>query len=155
MEIKIISTGKTKEKYLQSGLQLYLKRLKHYGRINYIEGKGHKGKSDPMDQLKAESEWMLSQIGSEDYVILLDEKGNTLSSRGLARQLNQWMSHLSHPLCFIIGGAYGFDASLRSRSQYTLSLSAMTFSHQMVRLIFCEQLYRAFTILAGQSYHND
>lgn len=155
MQIKIISTGKTKEKYLKAGIQLYLDRLKHYGRIEYIEGKGIKGHSDPTQQQKLEYNWIKKRLGREDYIILLDEKGRHHSSRSFAKQLNQWMSHLSQPLCFVIGGAYGFDEELRSRAQYTLSLSKMTFSHQMIRLIFAEQLYRAFTILAGQSYHND
>jgi len=155
MQIKIITTGKTKEKYLRQGVQLYLDRLKHYGRIQYIEGKGTRGQSAAEQQLKAEGDWMLSKIGANDFVVLLDEKGKHLTSRGLAKQLNQWMNHLAQPICFVIGGAYGFAPEVRTRSNYTLSLSAMTFSHQMVRLIFTEQLYRAFTILAGQCYHND
>ncbi len=155
MQIKIITTGKTKEKYLKQGLQLYLDRLKHYGRIQYIEGKGTRGQSAAEQQLRAEGDWMLSKIGENDFVVLLDEKGKHLTSRGLAKQLNHWMNHLAQPICFVIGGAYGFAPEVRTRSNYTLSLSAMTFSNQMVRLIFTEQLYRAFTILAGQSYHND
>jgi len=155
MRIKIITTGKTKERYLKSGIQMYLDRLKHYGRIEYMEGKGSRGQTAPDQQLKVETAWMLKVIEEQDFVILLDEKGEQLSSRGLARQLNHWMNHVSQPLSFVIGGAYGFSSEMRARANYTLSLSKMTFSHQMVRLIFAEQLYRAFTILAGQSYHND
>ena len=134
---------------------MYLDRLKHYGRIEYMEGKGSRGQTAPDQQLKVETAWMLKVIEEQDFVILLDEKGEQLSSRGLARQLNHWMNHVSQPLSFVIGGAYGFSSEMRARANYTLSLSKMTFSHQMVRLIFAEQLYRAFTILAGQSYHND
>lgn len=155
MQIKIITTGKTKEKYLKSGIQVYLDRLKHYGRIDYIEGQGTRGQAAPEQQLRAEGDWMLSKFGPHDFVVLLDEKGKHLSSRGLAKQLNQWMNHVGQPICFVIGGAYGFAPEVRARANDTLSLSKMTFSHQMVRLIFTEQLYRAFTILAGQSYHND
>jgi 23S rRNA (pseudouridine1915-N3)-methyltransferase len=155
MQIKIITTGKTKEKYLKSGIQIYLDRLKHYGRIDYIEGKGTRGQAAPEQQLRVEGDWMLSKIGTHDFVVLLDEKGKHLTSRGLAKQLNQWMNHVGRPICFVIGGAYGFAPEVRARANDTLSLSEMTFSHQMVRLIFTEQLYRAFTILAGQSYHND
>ena len=155
MQIKIISVGKTKESYLKQGIQEYLDRLKHYGRVEYIEGKGSRSQSQVEVQLKTEGEWMLKQMGTGDFVVLLDEKGRKLSSRKFAAQLNQWMSHLGHPLCFVIGGAFGFAPELRERANYTLSLSDMTFSHQMIRLFFVEQLYRAFTILAGQSYHND
>ena len=155
MQIKIISVGKTKESYLKQGINEYLDRLKHYGRIEYIEGKSSRSQSQVELQLKTEGEWMLKQIGTGDFLVLLDEKGRKLSSRKFAAQLNQWMSHLGHPLCFVIGGAFGFAPEVRERANYTLSLSDMTFSHQMIRLFFVEQLYRAFTILAGQSYHND
>jgi 23S rRNA (pseudouridine1915-N3)-methyltransferase len=155
MQIKIISVGKTKESYLKQGIQEYLDRLKHYGRVEYIEGKGSRNQSQVEVQLKTEGEWMLKQMGTGDFVVLLDEKGRKLNSRKFAAQLNQWMSHLGHPLCFVIGGAFGFAPELRERANYTLSLSDMTFSHQMIRLFFVEQLYRAFTILAGHSYHND
>jgi len=136
MQIKIISVGKTKEKYLQSGIQIYLDRLKHYGRIEYIEGKAPKGFTGAAQQRKAECDWIAKKTGKDDFVILLDENGRHHTSRSFAKQLNQWMSHLSQPICFVIGGAYGFDEAIRSRAQYTLSLSKMTFSHQMIRLIF-------------------
>jgi 23S rRNA (pseudouridine1915-N3)-methyltransferase len=155
MQIKIISVGKTKESYLKHGIRQYLDRLQHFGRVDYIEGKGSRSQSQVDVQLKTEGKWMLKQMGAGDFVVLLDENGRKMSSRKFAAQLNQWMSHLGHPLCFVIGGAFGFAPEVRERANFTLSLSAMTFSHQMIRLFFVEQLYRAFTILAGHSYHND
>ncbi len=155
MEIKIISIGKTKEKYLKTGIVDYLDRLNHFGRIKYIEGKAIKTKGDHSRLRAVEAEWIEKQLGRDDFLVLLDEKGQSLSSRELARQMNRWMSHLRRPVSFVIGGAFGFDEGLKDRADFTLSLSRMTFSHQMVRLIFLEQLYRAFTILAGHSYHND
>jgi 23S rRNA (pseudouridine1915-N3)-methyltransferase len=155
MEIKIISIGKTKEKYLKAGIKDYLDRLSHFGRIKYTEGKAIKTKGDHSRLRSAEAEWIEKQLGRDDFLVLLDENGQALGSRQLAGQMNQWMTHLRRPISFVIGGAFGFDERLKERADFTLSLSNMTFSHQMVRLIFLEQLYRAFTILAGHAYHND
>ena len=101
-----------------------------------------------------ESELISKQLNKTDYVILLDEKGQGVSSLQFANKLNNWFCMSKKRLVFVIGGAYGFSKSLDNIADIKLSLSKMTFSHQMIRLIFLEQLYRAFTILNNQPYHN-
>lgn len=153
MAIKILSIGDTTYGYLKEGESEYLKRLKRYAPIEYVEIRGVKKIQDP-DRIRiAEEEKFLKHIRSSDQVVLLDEKGKQFSSEKLAVQLEKWMS-LSPNLVFIVGGAYGFSRGMYDRANAKLSLSDLTFSHQMVRLFFFEQLYRCFTILNGEPYHN-
>ncbi len=155
MKIEIWSIGKTKEGYLQSGETLYLKRIKNYHTAELVLFKEPKtGKSNASQVKKLESEVFLKSLQPDDYVILLDEHGKQFDSVGFARQIQKWFNQSPRRLIFIIGGAWGFDSSLKMRSNFEMSLSKMTFTHQMVRLIFLEQLYRAFTILNNEPYHN-
>lgn len=157
MKITLLSVGKTEEKYLNQGIDIYLKRLKHYIKLELIEIpelKNTKGLSQ--DQQKAkEAELVLKKTVATDYVVLLDERGQELSSLQFADLLNKRMLASTQNLVFIIGGPYGFDDTVYQRANDKLSLSKLTFSHQMVRLFFAEQVYRAFTILKGEPYHHE
>ncbi len=157
MKITLLSIGKTEEKYLKEGLDIYLKRLKHYIKLDLIELpelKNTKHLSQEQQKSK-EAELIFKAIQASDYVVLLDEKGLELSSMLFADYLSKRMVASTQNLLFIIGGPYGFDQSLYQRANDKISLSKLTFSHQMVRLFFTEQIYRALTILKGEPYHHE
>ena len=157
MKITLLALGKTEEKYLQSGIDIYLKRLKHYIKLEVVEIpelKQTKGLSQEQQKAK-EAELISKKLNPTDFVVLLDERGQELSSLQFADLLNKRMLASTQNLVFIIGGPYGFDNSIYQRVNEKLSLSKLTFSHQMVRLFFVEQVYRAFTILKGEPYHHE
>lgn len=157
MKITLLSVGKTEEKYLNEGISIYLKRLKHYIKLEITEIpelKNTKGLSQEQQKAK-EAELILKKVASTDFVVLLDERGTELSSLQFADLLNKRMLLSTQNLVFVIGGPYGFDNSVYQRANDQLSLSKLTFSHQMVRLFFAEQVYRAFTILKGEPYHHE
>ena len=141
MKILLLSIGKTKEKYLRRGIEEYLGRLKHYCNFEYQEWTSNKTKGSLAQVLESESDWILKQINPQDHLILLDEHGQEYTSRKFARKLEHWLMHTQGRLIFVIGGAYGFTDALKKQSHGLLSLSKMTFSHQLVRLIFVEQLF--------------
>ncbi len=156
MKITLLMVGKTEEGWLKTGIEKYLQRLKHYTRLDVIDLPEIKNtKSLTAGQQKAkEAELILKKISSTDYVLLLDENGIELTSPRFAEYLNRKQVGAVQSLVFIIGGPYGFDSSVYERANERISLSRMTFSHQMVRLFFAEQLYRAFTIIKGEPYHH-
>nr|WP_068891516.1 23S rRNA (pseudouridine(1915)-N(3))-methyltransferase RlmH [Pedobacter panaciterrae] len=157
MKITLLVTGKTEEKYLIEGIEKYLNRLKHYIGFNMIvipDMKNTKNLSESQQKTK-EAEMMLKHISNPDMVILLDEKGKKYTSVLFSNYLNKQMIGSVQHLVFVIGGPYGFDESVYKRANGSMSLSDMTFSHQMVRLFFVEQLYRAFSILKGEPYHHE
>lgn len=156
MKITLIAVGKTEDKYLIEGIDKYLSRLKHYINFNLViipDIKNTKNLTEAQQKSK-EAEFIAKQINNTDIVVLLDEQGKKHSSVSFAAYLNKQMVSSVQNLVFIIGGPYGFDESIYKRSNSSLSLSEMTFSHQMVRLFFVEQLYRAFTILKNEPYHH-
>ena len=157
MKITLLTIGKTEDKYLLEGLDIYLKRLKHYISFKILEIPELKGtKSLSREQQKSkEAELILKNIHSTDHVILLDEKGQEFSSKQFSTFLNKKMVGGQQHLVFIVGGPYGFSEEIYLRSNEKISLSRMTYSHQMIRLLFTEQLYRAYTILKGEPYHHD
>ena len=157
MKVKLIVIGKTKSKFLVDGENEYQKRLKHYCKFSelVISDIKNSGKLSKKELKEKEGNLILESIKNNDYVVLLDDKGLTLSSIGFAEFLNKKMVSSTNELVFIVGGAFGFSESVYKRANTKLSLSKMTFSHQMVRLIFKEQLYRAFTILKGEKYHHE
>lgn len=157
MKITLLTIGKTEDKYLNEGIDIYLKRLKHYISFKILEIPELKNtKSLSQEQQKTrEAELIFKNIQSTDHVILLDENGKEFTSRGFSVFLNKKMIGGLQHLVFIVGGPYGFSDELYSRSNDKLSLSQMTFSHQMIRLLFTEQLYRALSILKGEPYHHD
>ncbi len=156
MKITFLTVGKTEDAYLKDGIEKYIKRLKHYTKLVIIEIDELKNtKALTQEQQKSkEAELILKKITPTDHVILLDEKGMELTSQQFAAYIDKKAIGSVANLVFIVGGPYGFDPSVYSRANDKLSLSAMTFSHQMVRLFFIEQLYRAYTIIKGEPYHH-
>ena len=157
MKITLLVVGKTEDKYLIEGIEKYLNRLKHYiGFTHQVipEIKNTKNLSEAQQKAK-EAELIHKQISNLDTVILMDEKGKKYTSVAFSNYLNKQMIGSVQHLVFIIGGPYGFDESIYKRANGSMSLSDMTFSHQMVRLFFVEQLYRAFSILKGEPYHHE
>lgn len=157
MKITLLTIGKTEDKYLLEGIDIYLKRLKHYIPFKILEIpelKGTKSLSRELQKSK-EAELIFKNIHSSDHVILLDENGQDFSSKQFSTFLNKKMIGGQQHLVFIVGGPYGFSEALYVRSNEKISLSRMTYSHQMIRLLFTEQLYRAYTILKGEPYHHD
>jgi 23S rRNA (pseudouridine1915-N3)-methyltransferase len=157
MKITFITVGKTQEAYLKEGIDKYVKRLKFYTKLTIIEIDELKNtKALNQEQQKAkEAELILKKILPSDHVILLDENGMEVSSTQFAAYIDKKALGSIANLVFVVGGPYGFSASVYERANDKLSLSAMTFSHQMVRLFFVEQLYRAFTIIKGEPYHHE
>ena len=156
MKIKLICIGKTGKDFLIAGEQEYLNRLKHYVSVERIEMPDIKNaKSLSIDQIKElEGKEILSKLQSGDQLILLDENGKLFSSTEFADFLQQKFNQGGKGLIFVIGGAYGFSSEVYEKSIFKISLSKMTFSHQMIRMIFFEQVYRAMTILKGEPYHH-
>jgi len=157
MKVCVWAIGKTSEKYLKEGQAIYLKKLKHYVPFSYEEFPAVKvNKNTSRIQVKKlEEELIFGKLKLDDYLILLDEKGKTYSSRAFSDQLNKWQNRPGKRLIFLIGGAFGFSEEMYKRSNAKLSLSSMTFSHQMVRLFLLEQLYRGYSIQRNEPYHND
>jgi len=156
MKITLLTIGKTEDSYLKDGIDKYLSRLKHYIKFEITEIpelKNTKALSQEQQKVK-EAELIFKNTATTDHIILLDERGSELNSVQFSAMLNKKMIASVQNLVFIIGGPYGFDESIYKRANDKLSLSRMTFSHQMVRLFFVEQVYRAFTILKGEPYHH-
>lgn len=156
MKVTLLAVGKTDDKNLQALVKIYQKRLSHYVTFTYEiipDIKNSKNLSE-VQQKELEGEKILKQIGSSDHLILLDEKGKTYTSENFAAFLQKKMNSGLKNLVFVIGGPYGFCDVVYSRAHGKISLSAMTFSHQMVRLFFVEQLYRGYTILKNEPYHH-
>ena len=141
MKVKVLFTGKTTDPWIRQGVEVYVGRIRHYVPFELIE-------------LRDDSQ-ILKSVRNSDHLVLLDEHGETFSSLDWARNLEQKTAHLPKDMVFVIGGPYGFPAEVRARCDESLSLSRMTFSHQLVRLVFLEQLYRAFTIIKGEPYHHE
>lgn len=157
MKITLLTVGKTDKDWVKQGLDIYVSRLKHYIPFSIVEISELKNVSAlTKEQIKSkEGELILKNIRPTDDVILLDERGKEYTSVELARIIQDKISYAGKDIVFIIGGAYGFSDAVYQRSNSKLSLSKMTFSHQMVRAIFAEQIYRAFTIMRGEPYHHE
>ena len=156
MKIKLITIGKTDNKNLQALIEDYTKRLSFYVSFDFEvipDIKNVKNLSETQ-QKQAEGNEILKRMIKSDTLILLDEKGNTYSSVQFSQFLQKKMNSGLKTLVFVIGGPYGFSDEIYKRANGKISLSSMTFSHQMVRLFFIEQLYRAFTILRNEPYHH-
>lgn len=152
MNITLICTGKTTEKFISEGMSLYSERLKHYCKFSIVDIEA--GKGDPEQIRKKETESVFKRVGEKDFLVLLDEKGKELTSSGFADVLSHHQNISTKNLVFLIGGAYGFSEQVYKRANMKIALSKMTFPHQLVRVIFLEQIYRAFTILKGEKYHH-
>ena len=156
MKVEFWVIGKTSEKYLEEGTKIIKKRLHNYLPFKYIVLPDIKSKSRVAQQLKMEEGRMiLSKLSSDDYLVLLDERGNEFDSISLATWMEKKLSGPGKKMIFLVGGAFGFSEELYKRANEKIALSKLTFSHQMVRLFFLEQLYRAMTILKNEPYHNE
>ena len=157
MKITLLTVGKTDWDWVKQGLDVYTSRLKHYIPFVITEIPELKNVSAlSKEQIKAkEAELILKNLKPTDDVILLDERGKEYSSMEFAKVLQDKISYTGKDIVFIIGGAYGFSDDVYQRANSKMSLSRMTFSHQMVRAIFAEQIYRAFTIMRGEPYHHE
>lgn len=156
MKIKFLVIGKTDSDYLKKGINEYTGRLKHYLPFELVvipDLKNTKNLTEEMQKIK-EGELILNQIDVGELVILLDENGKKYSSVNFSQFIEKKMITGLKTLTFVVGGPYGFSKMVYQKSNASVSLSDMTFSHQMVRLIFVEQLYRAMTIIKGEPYHH-
>ncbi|MEM7103791.1 MAG: 23S rRNA (pseudouridine(1915)-N(3))-methyltransferase RlmH [Bacteroidota bacterium] len=156
MKVELWQVGKTSFDYLKSGTDLYEKRIKNYLPFEVVTIPDIKNaKNLSVDLLKEkEGKEILKKLQPGDFLILLDEKGKSFGSVRFSAQLEKWLQLSNKRLVFLIGGAYGVSKDIFSRAQIKLSLSEMTFSHQMVRLFLIEQLYRALTIMRNEPYHH-
>ncbi|MCG8576331.1 MAG: 23S rRNA (pseudouridine(1915)-N(3))-methyltransferase RlmH [Flavobacteriales bacterium] len=157
MKFKLILIGKTAKSYISEGEQEYIKRLAKYISFEKIVIPDLKNaKKLSFQEIKRqEGELILKQIASSDWVILLDEKGKEFRSKDFAQFIQKRMNQGPKGITFVIGGAYGFSDKVYQVAKEKMALSKMTFSHQMVRMIFLEQLYRAFSILNNEPYHHE
>jgi 23S rRNA (pseudouridine1915-N3)-methyltransferase len=157
MQIKLIAVGKTDQRAVQDLVAEYEKRLGHYINFQFdivTDLKNSKNLSEILQKEK-EGELVLKKLQNQDVVFLLDEKGKQMTSLEVADFIQKKMNAGIKTLVFIIGGPYGFSSALYQRAQGLISLSKLTFSHQMIRVFFTEQLYRAFTILNNEPYHHE
>ncbi|MFV8838705.1 23S rRNA (pseudouridine(1915)-N(3))-methyltransferase RlmH [Salinimicrobium soli] len=156
MTIKLLAIGKTDDPSLQKLITTYVNRLGHYNKFELeIIPDLKKTKNLTVDQQKAlEGKLILDKTSNSDFLVLLDENGKQFSSEGFSEYIQKRLNSGMKQLIFVIGGPYGFSEEVYARANGKVSLSKMTFSHQMVRLFFVEQLYRAFTILKNEPYHH-
>lgn len=156
MTIRLVCIGKTQSAWIRDGLEEYIRRINRYTRFEIVELPDTKNtrNMDQQTRKRDESERLGAYIQPGTFTILLDEAGKNPGSVALARQLENWLVQGHKTIQFFIGGPYGFTDELRARAGFALSLSAMTFSHELVRLVFAEQLYRAYTIINNEPYHH-
>ena len=157
MKIRVLFTGKTTEAWIRQGVDRYADRIRHYVAFELVEIPDLKQTASlTEEQVKnREGELILKALRPSDHLVLLDERGARFSSVDWARNLEQKAAHLPKDCVFVVGGPYGFSPAVQERSNERLSLSPMTFSHQLVRVVFLEQLYRAMTIMKGEPYHHE
>ncbi len=157
MRINLLCIGKTADKEILNLISYYRTRLPKHWNFDFIEIPDVKNAKNFAPDLlkKEEAKLFLQQIDATDFVLLLDENGKEFTSRQFAKKIDTWMNTSTKKISFLIGGAYGFSDEIYSRANEKIALSKMTFTHQMIRLFFIEQLYRADQILQGKPYHND
>ena len=156
MKLRLVCVGKLSHAWLKQGTEEYADRLRRHFTLEIVELKEEKGgrRGDVQGLLRREGERILEKIPEQAFVVVLDEKGKTLGSEQLAEKLGAQMLHGGQTWCLVIGGPYGLSPAVRQRADLLLSLSKMTFTHQMARLFLLEQLYRSSTILRNEPYHN-
>lgn len=153
MKLRLLWVGRTQEPWVKTGIDEYAGRVKRYTPFEITEVKEEKG-GLPEQMRQRESERIEKLLPKNGRIILLDETGEQFTSPAFAELLGNYRDNSTPEILFAIGGAYGFSTELRSRAARLISLSKMTFTHQMIRPFFLEQLYRAFTILNNESYHH-
>ena len=157
MKINLLCIGKTDDKEIKNLINYYITRLPRHWNFEITEIPDVKNARNLTPDLlkKEEAKLFLNIIENTDLVILLDEKGKQFTSREFAQKLDSYQNNSIKKICFLVGGAYGFSEEMYQRANEKISISKMTFTHQMIRLFFVEQIYRADQILQGKPYHND
>ena len=157
MKINLLCIGKTDDKEIKNLINYYLTRLPRHWNFEITEIPDVKNARNLTPDLlkKEEAKLFLNIIENTDLVVLLDEKGKQFTSREFAQKLDSYQNNSIKKICFLVGGAYGFSEEMYQKANEKISISKMTFTHQMIRLFFVEQIYRAATILQGKPYHND
>ena len=157
MNILLMAVGRTSQPLMRQGVDMYLERLRHYVPVEVKIVADVKRTSSMTEeaQKQKEGEMILAQLQPSDRLILLDERGREMTSREFAGWMEKQMASGLKRLVFVVGGPYGFSKAVYDRADGKVSLSRMTFNHEMVRMFFVEQLYRAMTILRGEPYHHD
>jgi 23S rRNA (pseudouridine1915-N3)-methyltransferase len=153
MRIRLLMVGRTDRGYVADGLEHYLERLAHLTPVDVVIVPPA-GAGGPEHQRRVEGERLLAAVEKHERVVVLDERGRALGSEAFAGRLGAWRDQGVRQAAFLIGGAYGHDEPVRDQADLLLSLSPMTFPHQLVRVVLAEQLYRAFNILKGGAYHH-
>ncbi len=155
MKIKAIFVGRLQDRYLKEGIETYRDRISRYApfEIIEVEDEAVTAKADPSRLKENEAERILKRISPASVLVALDERGKGMSSPSLAAFMQKAMDAGTREMSFAVGGSLGLGEKVKERADLTLSLSGMTFTHQMVRVILLEQLYRAFTIIKGEPYH--
>ncbi|MGC9342379.1 MAG: 23S rRNA (pseudouridine(1915)-N(3))-methyltransferase RlmH [Bacteroidales bacterium] len=155
MKITFLFTGKTKIDYIEKGVEDYFRRIRHYIKteIKIIPDLKNTKNMSEIEQMQKEGEAILKELPSDAILIIFDEKGKKFTSTGFSAFLQKKMLE-GKDLVMVIGGAYGFSDAVKKAAEFKISLSDLTFSHQMVRIILLEQAYRAFTIMRGEPYHH-
>lgn len=156
MKLILLTVGKTDVPWVRAGLDLYISRLQHYVRFELKEIPELKGAASlSEEQIKTREGALILKEAGDAEIILLDEHGREFRSIEFAKEIQNRLNRGGKDICFVVGGAYGFSPEVYAKASGKISLSKMTFSHQMVRAIFAEQLYRAFTIIKGEPYHHE
>ena len=157
MEIELLTVGKTTIRFVIDGIEEYTRRLKHYipYTIRTIPDIKNTSKMDQAKQKEEEGKKILEAVSNSDYVVLLDERGKQYGSLEFSAFIEKQMVAGRRKVIFVVGGPYGFSKAVYDRADTLLSLSKMTFNHEMVRLFFTEQIYRAMTIMRGEPYHHE
>ena len=157
MKINLLCIGKTDDKEIKNLINYYLARLPRHWNFEIIEIPDVKNARNLTPDLlkKEEAKLFLNIIENTDLVVLLDEKGKQFTSREFAQKLDSYQNNSIKKICFLVGGAYGFSEEMYQKANEKISISKMTFTHQMIRLFFVEQIYRSDQILQGKPYHND
>ena len=153
IKIKVICVGKIKDNYLTQGISEYLKRLSGYCNIEIIEVKDEKINGDENKVKEIESNRLLEKISDKDYVVLLDVLGKELSSEQMASTMQKWLDNGIGNYCFVVGGSLGVSETVKKKANFLISFSRLTFTHQMIRLMLLEQIYRCFKINNNETYH--
>jgi len=157
MKLALLWVGRTQFSYISQASTEYFNRIKHYMPFEQIEVpdlKSTRNMTESVQRIK-EGQGILKQLRSDDFVVLLDDKGKAFTSKEFASWVEKMQLNSIKRIVFVIGGAYGFSPEIYERANMQLSLSKMTFSHQIIRAIFAEQLYRVMTILRGEPYHHE
>jgi len=156
MKFTLLLINKSKENYIDKGFKEYESRLKHYTKLETIVLELPKKLKFPSQELQKieEGKLLMNQLDVNDFLVLLDNRGSSITSESFAKEIQKWQNRGLSSVYFVIGGPFGFSDEVYKRANYQLSLSKMTLTHQMVRLFFLEQLYRAHTIIKGEKYHH-